>query len=98
MYIYLSNEKVMVKKRSLCLKSQLSIISKSLYSQTLLIRTSKGQNQVSSLQRCPYNRGRECMILAFLGPNELSIIERCPYYRGVRKERLNCIEISIRLA
>ena len=40
---------VMVKKRSLCLKSQLSIINKSLYSQTLLIRTPKGQNQVSAL-------------------------------------------------
>ena len=38
------------------------------------------------------------MILAFLGPNELSVIERCPYYRVVRKERLDCIERSIRLA
>ena len=38
------------------------------------------------------------MILAFLGPNELFVIERCPYYRGVRKERLDCIERSIRLA
>ena len=33
------------------------------------------------------------MILAFLGPNEQSLIERCLYYRGVRKERLDCIEI-----
>ena len=60
------------------------------YSQTSLIWTPKGQNQVSALQRCPYYRGRECMILAFLGPNKLSIIERCPYYRGVCKERLDC--------
>ena len=88
----------MVKKRSLCLKSQLSIINKSFYNQTSLILTPKGKNQVSALQRCPYYRGRECMILAFLGPNELSVIERCPYYRGVRKERLDCIERSIRLA
>ena len=33
--------------------------------------------------------------LAFLGPNELSVIERCPYYRGVRKERLDCMQICI---
>ena len=51
------------------------------YSHTSLIRTPKGQNQVSTLQKCPYYRGRQCMIpyLAFLGPNELSVIERCPY-------------------
>ena len=51
------------------------------YSQTSLIRTSKGQNQVSTLQKCPYYRGRQCMIpyLVFLRPNELSVIERCPY-------------------
>ena len=51
------------------------------YSQTSLIGTPKGQNQVSTLQKCPYYRGRQCMIpyLAFLGPNELSVIERCPY-------------------
>ena len=65
------------------------------YSQTSLIRTLKGQNQVSALQRCPYYRGRECMISGiFLGPNELSVIERCPYYRGVRKERLDCVRIN----
>ena len=45
---------------------------------TSSIRTPKGQNQVSALQRCPYYRGRECMILAFLGPNELSVRERRP--------------------
>ena len=46
---------------------------------------------VSALQRCPYYRGRECMIFGTLGPNKLSVIERCPCYRGVRKERLDCI-------
>ena len=33
-----------------------------IYSQTSLIRTPKGQSQVSALRRCPYYRGRECMI------------------------------------
>ena len=37
------------------------------YSQTSLIRTSNGQNQVSALQRCPYYRGRECMIFGISG-------------------------------
>ena len=37
------------------------------YSQTSLIRTPKGQNQLSALQRCPYYRGRECMILGISG-------------------------------
>ena len=32
------------------------------YSQTSLIRTPNGQNQVSTLQRCPYYKGREHMI------------------------------------
>jgi len=41
-----------------------------------LLRTPKGQKQVSALQRCPYYGGRA--FLAFLGPNELSVIERCP--------------------
>ena len=46
-----------------------------LYSQTSLIRTPKGKIQVSALQRCPYYRGRECMIFKpFLGPNELSVL------------------------
>ena len=31
------------------------------------IRTPKGQNQVSALQRCPYYRGRECMIIRISG-------------------------------
>ena len=61
------------------------------YSRTSLIWTPKGQNQVSALQRCPYYRGRECMIFGILWPNELSIIERCPYYRGICKERLDGI-------
>ena len=33
--------------------------------------------------------------MAFLGPNELSVIERCPYYRGVRKKKLDCMQICI---
>ena len=41
--------------------------SNSRYSQTSLIRTSKGQNQVSFLQRCPYYRGRECMMFGISG-------------------------------
>ena len=46
-----------------------------LYSQTSLIRTPKEKIQVSALQRCPYYRGRECMIFKpFLGPNELSVL------------------------
>ena len=31
------------------------------------IRTPKGQNQVSVLQRCPYYRGRDCMIFGISG-------------------------------
>ena len=65
------------------------------YSQTSLIRTPKGQNQVSALQRCPHYRGRNVWFLAFLRPNELSLIEKCPYYRGVRKERLDCIQKEV---
>ena len=38
------------------------------YSQTSLILTPKGQNwQVTALQRCPYFRGRECMIFGISG-------------------------------
>ena len=45
------------------------------YSQTSLIRTPKGQNQVSALHRCPYFWGRERYIsfLALRGTNELSV-------------------------
>ena len=39
----------------------------STYSQTSLIRTPKGQNKVSALLRCPYYRGRECMIFGISG-------------------------------
>ena len=55
------------------------------YSQTSLIRTPKGQNQVCALQRCPYYRGRECMIIGISGTKqtvrnrEVSVTERCPY-------------------
>ena len=54
------------------------------YSQTSLIRTPKGQNQVSALQRCPYYRGRERMIFGISGT------KRTVRNRGVRKERLDC--------
>ena len=37
------------------------------YSQTSLLRTPKGQNQVSTAQRCPYDIGRECVIFGFSG-------------------------------
>ena len=53
---------------------------------------------MSALKRCPYYRGRECVIFGFLGSNELSVIERCPYYRGVRKERLDCTLICTKKA
>ena len=45
---------------------------------------------VRFIQRCPYYRGRECMVSVFLGPKQLSVIEMCPYYRGVHKERFDC--------
>ena len=53
-------------------------------SQTSLIRTPKGQNQVSALQRCPYYRGRERMIFGISGTKrsvrnrDVSISQRCP--------------------
>ena len=53
------------------------------YSQTSLLRTPKGQNQVSTLQKCPYYKGRECMIFGFSGTK-----------RTVRKERLHRIDVS----
>ena len=42
-------------------------VTNTLYSQTSLIRTRKGPNQLSGLQRCPYYRGRECMIFGISG-------------------------------
>ena len=42
-------------------------LCRSHYSQTSLIRTSKGQNQLFALQRCPYYTGRECMIFGISG-------------------------------
>ena len=63
-----------------------------IYCQTSLIRTPKGQNQLSTLQRCPNYRGRECMIFGISGIKRTDrIIERWPFYRGVCKERLDCI-------
>ena len=45
------------------------------YSQTSLIRTPKGQNEeVSALQRCPYYRGRECMIFGISGTKRIQCI------------------------
>ena len=38
-----------------------------LNSQTSLIPTPKGQNQVSALQRCPYHRGTEYMSFGISG-------------------------------
>ena len=49
-----------------------------------LIRTPKGQNQLSALQRCPYYRGRESVIFGISGTKqtvhnrEVSILQRCP--------------------
>ena len=40
------------------------------FSQTSLIRTPKGQNQASILRRCPYYRGRECMIFRICGTKQ----------------------------
>ena len=48
------------------------------YSQTSLIRTPKGQNQVSALQRCPYYKGREHMIFG------ISVHKREVFIREVR--------------
>ena len=46
------------------------------YSQTSLIRTPKGQNQVFALQRCPYYKGREHMIFGIsVHKREVSIRE-----------------------
>ena len=45
----------------------LAVVARLQHSQTSLIQTAKGQNQVSSLQTCPYYRGRECMIFGFSG-------------------------------
>ena len=44
----------------------------STYSQTSLIRTPKGQNQVSTLQRCPYYRGKKCMIFGISGTTRIA--------------------------
>ena len=56
------------------------------YSQTSLIRTPKGQNQVSTLQRCPNYRCRERSHFWHFEDQT-----NCPYFRGVRKERLDCM-------
>ena len=37
------------------------------YSQTSLIQTPKGQNQVSALQMCPYYTGREWIVFGISG-------------------------------
>ena len=61
-------------------------VTNRLYSQTSLIRTPKGQNQLSGLQRRPYYRGRECMIFGISGTK-----------RTVRSKRgVRIIEVSVR--
>ena len=45
-------------------------VTNKLYSQTSLIRTPQGQNQLSGLQRCPYYRGKECMIFGISGTKQ----------------------------
>ena len=42
-------------------------VANKLYSQTSSIRTPQGQNQLSGLQRCPYYRGRKCIIFGICG-------------------------------
>ena len=60
------------------------IPGKANYSQTSSIRTPKGQIQVSALQRCPYYRGRKCVIFGISGikwtvrKREVSVLQRCP--------------------
>ena len=57
-----------------------------LYSQTSLIRTPKGQNQLSGLQMSLYYRGRECMIFGISGTK-----------RTVRNREVSrIIEVSVR--
>ena len=53
------NTKLKIQRRSI-----------NMYNQTSLIRTPKGQNQVSTLQRCLYFGGRECMIFGFSGTKQ----------------------------
>ena len=54
------------------------------FSQTSLIRTPKGQNEVSALKRCPYYRGREYMIFGISGTKrsvrnrEVSVLSGAP--------------------
>ena len=50
--------------------------------QTSLIRTPKGQNQVSALQRCPYYRGRKCMIFGISGTKRTVRIIEVSVRRG----------------
>ena len=65
-------------RRGVCDSSLLIV-----YSHTSLIRTPKGQNQVSTLQRCLYYRGKECMIFGISGTKqtvhnrEVSVLQRC---------------------
>ena len=61
-----------------------------IYSQTTLIRTPKGQNQVSASQRCPYYRGKKRMIFGISGTKRTVRCKEVSYYRGVCKERLDC--------
>ena len=53
------NTKLKIQRRSI-----------NMYNQTSLIQTPKGQNQVSTLQRCLYFGERECMIFGFSGTKQ----------------------------
>ena len=56
-----------------------------------LIRKPKGQNQVSALQRCPYYRGRECMIVGISGTKGTVRIKEVSIRRGL----IDCIIIML---
>ena len=61
------------------------------YSQTSLIWTPKGQNQVSASQRCLHYRGSVCMIFGISRSKRTVRDREVSYYRGVCKERLDCV-------
>ena len=57
----------MFKKRTLYM---ILVFLEPLFTVKPLILTPKGQKQVSALQRCPYYRGRECMIFGISGTKQ----------------------------
>ena len=60
------------------------------YSRTSLIRTPKGQSEVSVLERCPY----EGVFMTPKGQSEVSVLERCPY-EGVFMTPKGQSEVSV---